>query len=360
LTARRDHFSAAFGEHWEQHIPLSLYNRLPAQRYTFIQPAPPGATRQNDVILGISPGSNHFLLADIWEPPVGAARTGLAMIYLHGGLWQALDKGFLVQPLFRRLAGQGHVILDVAYSLSPEANLDRMLCDVKQAIVWMKKHAAEYGTHPERIVLMGVSGGAHLALMAAYARNHPALQSFHPGADISVRGVIGMAAITDLCAFFIEYGQSNPKQPQYSAQIPGDLRPRFFDKSWLDRFLTRQRIFPVYRHANMPGGALLLVYLLGGTLLERPEAYRLGSPLVHVGAHCPPTLLMHGEDDIIINPSQSRRLHQRLRKAGVRSVYIEAPGAVHAFDQYFGVSRRIAPAAQSATYDIERFLALLV
>jgi acetyl esterase/lipase len=105
---------------------------------------------------------------------------------------------------------------------------------------------------------------------------------------------------------------------------------------------------------------LLLTYLMGGTLLEQAEAYRLGSPVVHVGAHCPPTLLLHGEEDIIINPSQSRRMHQALCDAGAISIYIEIPKAVHAFDQYFGVSRRLAPAAQSATYDVERFLALMV
>ena len=55
--------------------------------------------------------------------------------------------------------------MDVAYSLTPGADLSRMLGDVKQAIVWMKTHAAEYGVNPERIVLMGVSGGAHYILM---------------------------------------------------------------------------------------------------------------------------------------------------------------------------------------------------
>jgi hypothetical protein len=33
---------------------------------------------------------------------------------------------------------------------------------------------------------------------------------------------------------------------------------------------------------------------------------------------------------------------------------------VHAFDHYLGVSRRVAPAAQVAAYDIERFLGLLL
>ena len=70
--------------------------------------------------------------------------------------------------------------MDVAYSLAPGADLNRMLGDVKQAIVWMKTHALEYKINPDRIVLMGVSGGAHLALLAAYAPDHPAFQACLP------------------------------------------------------------------------------------------------------------------------------------------------------------------------------------
>jgi len=39
-----------------------------------------------------------------------------------------------------------------------------MLGDVKQAIVWLKTHAREYEINQDRVVLMGVSEGAHLAL----------------------------------------------------------------------------------------------------------------------------------------------------------------------------------------------------
>jgi acetyl esterase/lipase len=284
----------------------------------------------------------------------------LAIIYLHGGAWQAIDKDFLTQPLFRRLASQGHVIMDVAYSLTPAADLNRMLGDVKQAIVWMKAHAQQYQIIPDRVTLMGVSGGAHLALLAAYAPGHPAFQRVAPQSDMSVRAVISMFGITDLCAFFQEYGQSTRRQPEYSSQITDDLRPRVYDKTWLDQFITRRRLFPAYRHANMPGGALLLVYLLGGTLREVPEVYRLASPLVHAGKHCPPTLQIMAGQDFLINTAHGRRLHQALQEVGATSVYIEIPDTVHGFDQYLGVSRRVAPAAQSATYDIERFLALIV
>jgi len=360
VTRERGNFTQAFGFDWEERIPADLKARLRSKRYRLVQPAPPVVPGQRNVNLGNFNQTDEPLLCDIWGPPDDAPRTGLAIIYFHGGAWQALDKDFLTQPLFQRLAAQGHVIMDVAYSLTPGADLNRMLGDVKQAIVWMKTHAAEYGVNPERIVLMGVSGGAHLALLAAYAPNHLAFQFFSPMADMSVRAVVSMYGVTDLCAFFQEYGRTNPKQPEYSSQITDDLRPRVYDKTWLDKFITSTRAFPAYRHLNMPGGALLLVYLLGGTLKEIPDIYRLASPVAHVGRHCPPTLQIFDEQDFVVDSSHGRRLHQALSEDGATSVYIEIPDTVHSFNQYFGVSRRVAPAAQSATYDIERFLALMV
>lgn len=359
VTRSYNNFMQAFGNEWQNRISPELKARLWSKRYRFIQPASPAIPGMQNVNLGKSGTTDESLLCDIWTPPTGTTRTGLALIYFHGGLWQALDKDFLTQPLFRRLASQGHVIMDVAYSLTPGANLNRMLGDVKQAIVWMKSHAIEYEINPNRIVLMGVSGGAHLALLAAYAPNHSAFQGSFPMADMSVRAVISMFGITDLNIFFQEYGLSNRKQPEYSSQITDDLLPRIHNKTWLDKLMTRSRVFPAYRHANLPGGALLLVCLVGGTLKEIPDVYRMASPLVHVGKHCPPTLQIFDEQDFIINVSHGRRLHQALQEVGAASVYIEIPDTVHGFDQYFGVSRRVAPAAQSATYDLERFLALM-
>lgn len=360
VTAQHDGFSQAFGPDWEARIPPILRARTIQKRYRFVQPNPPVVPGRQDVILGIEAATGEPLLCDIWEPPSDTPRTGLAVIYLHGSLWQALDKDFLTQPLFRRLAGQGHVIIDVAYSLAPRANLYRMMHDVKRAIAWTKAHSGDYGIDPDRIVLMGASGGGHLALLAAYTPNHPAFQPINVKTDTSVRAVVSLYGLTDLVAFFHEYGQANSKQPEYSAQIADDLRPRVHDRTIVDRFLTQARVFPPYRHGNMPGGPLLLVYLLGGTLNEVPEAYRLGSPIAHVGPHCPPTLQMFGDNDFVIDASHGRRLHHALREAGITSIYSEYPDTVHGFDQYFGVSRRVAPAAQVATYDIEQFLALMV
>lgn len=360
VTRMHAGFTQAFGPNWENHIPAGIKMQLWSKRYRLIQPAAPAARGIRNINIGMSGRTDEPILCDIWQPPEDVPPSGLGIVYFHGGAWQALDKDILTRPLFRQLASQGHVIMDVAYALTPAADLTRMLGDVKQAIVWIKTHAADYGINPDRIVLMGVSGGAHLALLAAYAPHHPAFQSIDSPIDMSVRAVVSIFGIMDLCAFYQEYGKANPKQPEYSSQITDDLRPRIHDKTWMDKFLTRNRMFPAYRHANMPGGALLLVYLLGGTFKEMPEVYHLASPIEHVGPHCPPTLQILAEHDFFVMPSHGRRLHQALREAGVISVHREFPNTVHGFDQYYGVSRRIAPAAQAATYDIERFLALMV
>jgi acetyl esterase/lipase len=361
VTARHGGFEAAFGPDPPPRIPAGLMTGLPRHRYRLVQPAPPDAIRQADVVVGRW-GADRPLLADLWRPPPERPPSGLGVIFLHGSLWQALDKDFLSRPLFRRLAGGGHVILDLAYPLAPEADLPTMVDAVRQAITWLHAHAREHGVRPDRIVLMGSSGGGNLALLAAYTPREPATAT--PGAGPvsavpAVPAVVSLFGPTDLAAFFGEYGRRNPKQPRSSAAITEAMRPRRRDATALDRALTQARAFPAYRHGNMPGGPLLLIDLLGGTPGEVPEAYRLGSPITHVRPGCPPTLQIFGDDDFAVDVSHGRRLHAALRAAGVPSVLVELPDTVHGFDQYFGVSRRMAPAAQAATYDVERFLAFM-
>lgn len=355
VTKRHDAFEIAFGKDWGQRIDPDLWKRL-SRPYQLIQPSKPFGLYQRDINIGDAAP----LYCDLWLPPSEVKRTRLAIIYLHGGLWQAADKDFLSRPLFSRLVNQGHVVMDLAYSLAPEADMKKMLNDVKHSIIWMKANAARLDIDPERIVLMGGAGGGQLALLAAYSSNIPSFQPKRVDADTSIRGVISIAGITDMDAYFHEYGEANPGQPESSSTITEDMLPYIHDKTWLDKFLTRLRAFPAYRYSNIPGGALLLVNLFGGTLNEVPKKYRLYSPLTYVDSCCPPTLQIFGDNDFVIDASQGRKLHHALQTVNVPSVYIELPDTVHAFDQYIGVSRRIAPAAQTATNDIEQFLAMMV
>ena len=97
------------------------------------------------------------------------------MDYLHGSAYMILDKDVGTRPLFRHLAAQGHVVVDVAYRLFPETDLPGMVADAKRAVEWVRSRAADLEIDPARIVLAGGSAGGHLSLLAGYSHKDPAL-----------------------------------------------------------------------------------------------------------------------------------------------------------------------------------------
>lgn len=358
VTAPHDGFERAFGPDWPDRIPDSLWPKLSARRWqvSVRQINPILARRRRDVIYG-KHEDGHLLTCDVWLPPEEVTPTGLGVLYFHGTAWQALDKGMVLGSVFRRLAAQGHVVADVRYTLAPAADMFGIMRDVQRAIAWMKSDGAEFGVKPERVVLWGTSGGGHLALLAAYTPAHPRFQPDGDGLDLSVRGVISAYGPTDLTAHWYEYASIVPAQPEFSDQSSLAMQPYVHDTTRLDLALTRARIWPAFRYANTPDSPLLLVGLLGGTLLEVPDNYRLCSPLAHVSTDCPPTLQLWGEHDFYVSPTHGRRLHRALCEAGAKSIYVEYPTTDHGFD---ALAPALTPVGQSMTYDIEHFLAMLV
>ena len=348
VAAPHDGFTQAFGPDWRSRIPPALRTRMAPKRYAPLPVDRPRVPWQRDVLLGTHEETGDPLLADVWQPPDDVPRTGLAIIYLHGSAWHYIDKDMGTRCFFRRLAGQGHVVIDVAYTLAPRAQLLAMVADVKRAIAWTKANAARYDVNPERVVLIGGSAGGHLALLAAYTPNHPELDPGDVDGDTSVRAVVSYYGIPDLRAAYA-YFQTFDRSLTDGARTGRRCITRI---EWL---LRRTRVLPPHgRYTDVAG---LLPSLVGGAPDEAPELYHLGSPINHVGPHCPPTLLLQGAHDTAVTAPDVRRLHQVLRKAGATSVYVEFPDTDHAFDL---VCPRWAPAAQAATYDTERFLALMV
>ena len=353
VSAPHQAFEHAFGRDWEARIPLALKDRMLGARWSASLPHPPDAPWQRDVVFGAWPATGEPLLCDVWQPPAGVPHSGLGIIYLHGSGWHYLDKDAGTRPFFRHLAGQGHVIMDVAYTLAQKAQLRGMLGDVKRAIAWLKMHAAELGVRPDRIVLMGGSAGGHLSLLAGYTPNLPEFQPEGLEADTSVRAVVSYYGPPDLLAMYryIESLSVGPLSPDSAVNrallksMMGMLRVLF----------PSIRVLPPY--GKIVGSTEMISGMLGGTPDEVPQEYAIGSPIHYVGPHCPPTLLLQGAHDIGVKPGPVRQLHGALGEAGVPSVYVEFPDTEHGFDL---VWPRLSPAAQAATYDTERFLALMM
>jgi acetyl esterase/lipase len=334
----RDHtgFDDAFGSNWEDQIPPQQAKYMVKKRWSWFLKlkASPDPVWERDVPFWTIPGENRQLLCDLWRPGDGEV-SGLAFVYFHGGGWTAMDKDFGTRPFFQHLVAQGHTVMDVAYRLCPEVDVYGIIGDVKRAIAWMKDNATRLGVDPEKIVLGGGSAGAHLALLAAYTPGHPELTPQDiKDADLSVHGVISYYAPTDLVVGYQPWLTANPNIKM--DPVPMGTR---LDPSEAMRYLGR------------------LDLLLGGSPQEVPDIYQLVNPTTHVREGCPSTLLLQGDKDVLVALDTTCALYTRLVQAGVPVIKVIFPWAEHGFDLFF--PPQMNPAAQSALYDVDRFLALL-
>jgi acetyl esterase/lipase len=332
----RDHkgFEEAFGPGWSNQIPSDQEKRMVQKRWSgFLKmKASPDPIWERDVPFWTVPGTDRHLLCDIWSPGDGDV-SGLAFVYLHGSAWYYLDKDFGTRPFFRHLVSQGHVVMDVAYRLCPEVDIYGMIGDVKHAIAWMKENASRFGVEPEKIVLGGGSAGAHLALLAGYTPEHPA---FTPkelkGADLSVCGIISYYGQTDLLSYY-EYLDLDKL---FAGLPPVPTGP--------DTVLGRRDF-----------GRMDI--LLGGHPQDSPHLYEIASPPTHVHPGSPPTLLIQGEKDFLIPIEDTCAHYSKLVETGTPAINIVFPMTNHGFDLLFP---QFSPPAQSALYDVDRFLAILL
>jgi acetyl esterase/lipase len=166
-------------------------------------------------------------------------------------------------------------------------------------------------------------------------------------ADTSVRGVLGWYSPVDLAACYDHYenaalAKMMPDRPDW------DVPPSPVLRCLLGANAERLGF------QKMPAGRL--DWIVGGSPQQLPEQYALLSPISHVRAGCPPTLLVQGRDDIIVPPGPAFELQQRLRMAGVEAAVLLLPYADHGFDL---LGTDWSPTARQALWHAERFLALI-
>jgi len=237
------------------------------------------------------------LRLDIYRSPPSSGTLGAAapaVIVAHGGSWSGGAKGEFA-AWSRALARDGYVVFDVEYRLaSPGRHFPIQAGDVKCAIGWVKRNAAEYGVDPGRIALLGRSAGGQVALLAAYTPNSPAAPASCPSDDTSVQAAIAFYAPVDLT-----WGYNNPSRP------------------------------------DLINGQATLSNYIGGVPANDAQAYLLASPSTHVNATTPPTLVIHGGHDRIVGVQHAAFLEEALKAADVPHRVVRLPWADHGFDLFF-------------------------
>jgi acetyl esterase/lipase len=269
--------------------------------------------RIRDVFMGLDTGEarvtrgiefarpdGQALTMDVYRPRAGGRHPVLVQIY--GGAWQRGQPGDDAAAA-TYLASRGWVVFGIDYRHAPRWQWPAQRDDVRAAMTWIRANGQRYDADTNRIALLGRSAGAQLALIAAFEDGAP-----------HVDAVVGLYGPTDLAE-----GWRVPPRPD-----PLGVR------------------------------GVLEAYL-GGTPQRLAEAYRAASPVHLVSNTAPPTLLIYGARDHIVEARFGRALHERLRAAGATSILLELPWSEHAFDAVpFGLGGQI-----SLRY-AERFLSAIL
>jgi acetyl esterase/lipase len=109
-------------------------------------------------------------LARLYRP----AGTGPfpALVQVHGGAWNNKDRTD-GQNTALDFCNAGILVLSLDFRNAPEAPYPASLQDINLGIRWLKAHAHELGTSPERVGIYGTSSGGHQALLSAIRPQDP-------------------------------------------------------------------------------------------------------------------------------------------------------------------------------------------
>jgi len=229
-----------------------------------------------------------------------AQQSGLrpCVVVIHGGSWSSGDSKQLPE-LNSYLAHAGYHVVAVNYRLAPVFRNPVPVEDVNAAIDYLRAHATELQIDTTRFVLLGRSAGAQIALLAAYHQPIPGL-----------KGVIDFYGPADMV-----WGYSLPANPLV---------------------MDSRKVLEDY---------------LGGPYNAVPDKYAASSPIEFVGRHSVPTLIIHGEKDVLVAYEHSTRLNKKLGDNGVKHFFLSLPWATHGFDYNLK-----GPGGQLSTYAVVRFL----
>src|SRR4051812_28343109 len=217
---------------------------------------------------------------DLYLPPKKDKPTPV-VINIHGGGWNHGVKES--QTGFNTFFKMNYAVANVEYRLTPQATAPAAVEDIRCALIYIIKNAAALNIDTNKIVVMGGSAGAHLALMAGLLGNDHRFDGVcKPEVNVKVAAIVDKYGITDVWDW--AYGKN--------------LTSKSATK-WL------------------------------GDRANDEKFARSVSPLYLVNKNSPPTFIVHGNADPVVPYQQSVDLHKKLDEVGVKNVFITVEGGQH-------------------------------
>lgn len=232
-------------------------------------------------LLNLAYGNGTRQTADIYLPANRTtSKTGI-IVLLHGGSWVAGDKADL-NPIIPNIqqANTDVAIVNMNYTLADgtvAGQFPAQLNDIHALLKFMQSKAAEWKIS-EKISLVGISSGAHLAMMYTFSFANPVAVKM-------VASIVGPADLTD----------------------------------------------PLY--INTPLIQNVLTSFLGKSYNQDPALHRNASPVAQVKAGLPPVFMSYGEKDELVPLAQANALHNKLKQSGITTQLLLYPAEGHEFSK---------------------------
>jgi acetyl esterase/lipase len=141
---------------------------------------------------------------DLYIPE--GVKNAPVIFSIHGGL---LSMGDRTEDSFvgQRFAPAGYVTAVISYRLSPGVSHPAHVQDAAAAFAWVKRNIRQHGGDPDRILVIGHSAGAYLAMLLATDFRYLAAHGLTP------RDIAGLVPVSGF--YWVEKTGVAPDRPKY-------------------------------------------------------------------------------------------------------------------------------------------------
>lgn len=270
-------------------FPLTKYQVLEYPDITFSQP--------NGTL------NNIFnLKLDLLKPNV-EKLCPLVVFVTGGGFFLAPKYNYLQQRI--ALAESGYIVASIEYRVIPQGKFPDALVDVKNAIRFLKANASKFGIDKDKVAIMGESAGGYLSALTATTNG---CKEFEIGENLTessiVQAAIDIYGLSDLT----KVGNDFSKDIQVAHESPASPEAIFING--------------------------LSLFGKGGSIKDNLDLAKKANPITYISKDTPPFLLMHGDKDSLVSPSQTEILFDALLENDIEAHRYIVKGANHA-DKYW-------------------------
>ncbi|PKS06015.1 hypothetical protein jhhlp_007849 [Lomentospora prolificans] len=312
---------------------------------------------------------------DVYLPPAQDRETQYpTIIDIHGGAFMLGSSDLVNKDQVQDCLNRGWIVLVPNHRLCPQVNLlEGPMRDCRDLLAWIHdgglakaisgQTATPYAIDHDRIMAFGTSSGGTLALslvrISHDTAENPCITGIVPRLQLGKPQNHGFDVPKPVAAIYDMYGPANFADPHWTTPLPqvapslsADLPESFFKPMWDESPVPIRGVVSLEGQNSTPTGApdfndprqaFAFTQIKTGAVFETifpSKEWAKVDPLLNVTADFPPTVIVHGNQDVMVPISLSKDFYAELQKKGVKCEFLEAEGEGHTFAAKMQVGSR--------------------